>query len=70
MALTGFSPRRNDLSVYLMAPGANQDALVSQLGKHKMGKSCLYIRKLADVQLTTLEQLIADSVAEVKRRYP
>jgi Domain of unknown function (DU1801) len=66
----GFAARKGDISVYLVAAGADQDALLAQLGKHKMGKACLYIGKLADVNLPVLEKLIASSVAEIKRRYP
>ncbi len=68
-AVTGFSARKGDISVYLVASGAEQDQLLAKLGRHKMGKSCLYIRRLADVDIGILEQLIAGSVAEVKRRY-
>lgn len=68
-AVAGFSPRKNEISVYLTASGPNQAKLLARLGRHKMGKSCLYIRKLSDVDLAVLEQLIADSVAEVKRRH-
>jgi hypothetical protein len=67
--LTGFSSRKGDISVYLVASGPNQGELLAQLGRHKMGKCCLYIRKLADVDIGVLEQLIAGSVAEVRRRY-
>ena len=67
--VTGFSSRKGDISVYLAASGPNQERLLAQLGRHKMGKSCLYIRKLADVDIKVLERLIAESVAEVKRRY-
>lgn len=69
MAVTGFSPRKGDISVYLTAGSAEQADLLARLGRHKMGKSCLYIRKLSDVDLTVLEQLISGSVAEIKRRY-
>lgn len=68
--VTGFSSRKGDISVYLAAGGAQQDQLLAQLGRHKMGKSCLYIRKLADVDMAVLERLIVESVAEIKRRYP
>lgn len=68
-AVTGFSPRKNDTSVYLTSAGPSQPELLARLGRHKMGKSCLYIRKLADVDAAVLEQLIADSVKEVRRRY-
>src|SRR5690606_24520981 len=68
-ALAGFSPRKKETSVYLMAGGPDQAGLLAQLGRHKMDKSCLYIRKLSDVDSGVLEQLVADSVSEVRRRY-
>lgn len=68
-AVAGFSPRKGDISIYLTAEGQHQQELLAKLGRHKMGKACLYVRKLADVDLAVLEQLIRDSVAEVKRRY-
>lgn len=68
-AVAGFSPRKGDISVYLMAEAPEQAELLSRLGRHKMGKACLYIRKLADVDVAVLAQLVADSVAEVKRRH-
>jgi len=68
--VAGFSPRKGDISVYLTANGANQENLLARLGRHKMGKACLYIRKLSDVDIGVLAQLITESVAEVKRRYP
>jgi hypothetical protein len=68
--VTGFSSRKGDISVYLAAGGVQQDQLLAQLGRHKMGKSCLYIRKLAGVDMAILERLIVESVAEIKRRYP
>ncbi len=70
MCATGFASRKGDIVVYLTAGGANQAALLARLGRHKMGKSCLHIRKLTDVDLKVLEQLIVESVAEVKRLYP
>ena len=68
--LTGFSSRKDDVSVYLMAGFDGRDELLAQLGKHKMGKACLYVRKLSEVNPKVLEQLVAGSIAEVKRRYP
>ena len=68
-AVTGFSPRKGDISVYLTAASPGQDDLLARLGRHKMGKACLYIRRLADIDLAVLEQLITASVAEVRRRY-
>lgn len=67
--VAGFSPRKGDISVYLMACGADQSELLLRLGRHKMGKACLYLRRLSEIDLAVLEQLVAASVAEVKRRY-
>lgn len=67
--VTGFSSRKGDISVYLATGGAIHAQLLAQLGRHKMGKACLYIRKLADVDMAVLERLIAESVADIKRRY-
>ncbi len=60
--LAGFSSRKGDISVYLMASFPGRDELLAKLGKHKMGKGCLSIRKLGDVNLEVLEQLVARSV--------
>ncbi len=68
--LTGFSSRKRDISIYLMAYFDGHTKFLEQLGKHKMGKSCLSVRKLSDVKLDVLEQLVAGSIAETKRRYP
>jgi len=69
-ALAGFALRGSDLVVYI-APGfGGRDALLARLGKHKTGKVCLYIRRLANVDLKVLETLVARSVADTKRRYP
>jgi len=66
--LTGFSSRKGDISIYLMASFPGHDELLAKLGKHKMAKACLYVRKLSDVDLKVLAQLVAGSVAERKRR--
>jgi hypothetical protein len=70
MCVTGFSSRKADISVYLVAEGKGQQENLARLGRHKMAKSCLHIRRLSDVDLAVLERLIAESVAEVRRRYP
>lgn len=69
MCLTGFAIRGRDLVVYLVAEGKEQEALLAKLGKHRMGKSCLYFRRLADLDITVLEKLVTNSVLEVTRRY-
>ena len=66
--LTGFAIRGRELVVYL-AEGVERRALLSKLGKHRMGKSCLYIKQLADVDRSALERLVAGSIADLKRRY-
>lgn len=66
---TGFAARKGDISVYLVAEGPDQQALLARLGKHKMGKACLYLRRLDDIDLPVLEALIAGSVAAVRQRY-
>jgi hypothetical protein len=67
--LTGFAIRGRELVVYLMAHGEESRSLLSRLGKHKMGKSCLYFKQLADLDRSALEELVAGSVADVRRRY-
>src|SRR5262245_57603557 len=67
--LAGFAIRGRELVVYLDAEGDTQTLLLSKVGKHKMTKGCLYFKQLADLDKLILEQLVANSVAEVKRRY-
>ena len=69
--VVGFSSGKAQLSIYLI-PGyeaPETQALLAQLGKHKLGKACLYIKRLSDVNPAVLEQLVSQSVAEVRRRY-
>ena len=69
MCLAGFAIRGRDLVIYLLPGDKKQKALLSRLGKHTMGKSCLYFRRLADLDKAVLEQLVVNSIVEVKRRY-
>ncbi|MES2654401.1 MAG: DUF1801 domain-containing protein [Bacteroidota bacterium] len=62
MPLIAFSPRKNDLTIYLEASFDNKDELLERLGKHKTGKVCLYIKKLADVDMEVLKELMALSL--------
>lgn len=68
--LTGFAVRGKDLVVYLVAESPEQQALLAKLGKHKMGKACLYFKRLVDLDIKILERLICESVAEIQRRHP
>ena len=66
----GFSSRKGPISIY-MAAGCDVDqGLLAQLGKHKMGKGCLYVHRLADVDVAVLEKLLARSAQRTKKRYP
>src|SRR5688572_30041567 len=67
--LAGFAIRGRELVVYMMAEGPKQRSLLSRLGKHRMGKSCLYFRQLADLDRSALEKLVVGSIAEARRRY-
>jgi hypothetical protein len=69
MCVAAFSSRRPDISVYLSCDFEAREALLAKLGRHKMGKSCLYIRRLSDVDLDVLERLVVESVADCKQRY-
>ena len=60
--LTGFAPRKQALTLYIMGGHERYDALMARLGKHRTGSSCVYINKLADVDLAVLRELIAESV--------
>jgi hypothetical protein len=65
--LTGFSPRKQNLTLYIMAGFARYPALMRTLGKHKTGKSCLYLKRLADVDPGVLAELIAASIEHLQR---
>ncbi|MDH3496741.1 MAG: DUF1801 domain-containing protein [Gemmatimonadota bacterium] len=67
--LTGFSPRKQALTLYIMAGFSRYDALLEKLGTHKTGRSCLYVKKLADVDLAVLQRLIDQSVAHLRRAH-
>ncbi len=69
MCRTGFAIRGRELVVYLVAEGDDQPALLARLGPHKMGNACLYIKRLADVDTAVLEQLVAGSLAALRRRH-
>ncbi|HYV03366.1 MAG TPA: DUF1801 domain-containing protein [Blastocatellia bacterium] len=63
--LTGFSPRKHDLTLYIMPGLERYPALMKKLGKHKTGRSCLYIKKLEDLDLPTLKELVRRSVKDL-----
>lgn len=67
--IVGYSPRKQNLSVYIMSGFSGSQALLAKLGKHKTGKSCLYIKRLADVDEKVLRQLIDKSVKFIRGKY-
>ena len=68
--LTGFSPRKQNISLYVM-PGTDEHSdLLKKLGKHKASKGCLYIKKVEDIDLGILEKIIGQSVKSLQKKYP
>ena len=72
--IIGFAPRKTEFSIYLMGlylPGEveKRDALLARLGKHRMGKACLYVKRLSDIDLKVLSELAVLSVEAIKATY-
>ena len=67
--LTGFSPRKQNLTIYIMTGFQDHEELLKDLGKFKTSSSCLYIKKLDNIDRGVLKKLIGTSVEEMKRRY-
>ena len=67
---TGFSPRKTRHSIYIMPGYADFGDILARLGKHKMGKSCLYVNKLADIDLDVLAELIRAGLADLNQIWP
>ena len=65
--ITGFSPRKSDLTLYIMPGFERYPDLMARLGKHRTGRSCLYIKRLSDVHTPTLKKLIRESVKSMKK---
>ena len=70
ICITGFSPRKPNIVLYLMANFEDKADLLEKLGKHKASKGCLYIKKLADVNIDILESMIKQSIDFIKKKYP
>ena len=70
MCATGFSPRKSNLSIYIMPGYADFADTLARLGKHKLGKSCLYVTKLADIDEDLLKELIRAGLDDLGRKYP
>lgn len=67
---TGFSPRKAALSIYIMPGYADFSDILANLGKHKLGKSCLYVTRLADIDLQVLRQVIRAGLADLGTKWP
>lgn len=67
---TGFSPRKANLSIYIMPGYSAFSEIMARLGKHKTGRSCLYVNKLADIDLDVLADLIAAGLDDLARHWP
>ena len=69
MCMTGFSPRKANLVLYILPGYVDMTDKLARLGKHKTGKSCLYINKLADVDMKVLEEIVNHGLAHVRKTY-
>lgn len=67
--LVGFSPRKQNLTLYIMPGFEKYDDLMNKLGKYKTGKSCLYIKSLQDIDMKVLQEIITQSVDYMKKKY-
>ncbi|WP_125720295.1 DUF1801 domain-containing protein [Flavobacterium ustbae] len=68
--LAGFSPRKAAMTVYFYLPEENREELLSQLGKHTSSKACIYIKKLADIDIEILKKIILRSMEYTQNLYP
>lgn len=67
--MTGFSPRKANMVFYIMPGYTDMGDKLERLGKHKIGKSCLYVNKLADIDLDVLKEIITDGLEDMRARY-
>lgn len=70
MCRLGFSPRKAELVLYILTDSDGEADKLARLGKHKTGKSCLYIKKLAEVDMGVLEEIATDALSYMNRKYP
>ena len=69
MPIIGFSPRKREFAIYIMSGFEQFQVHLAKLGKHKTGKSCLYIKRLSDIQISVLEELMKESMAIIKSEH-
>ncbi len=70
MCRIGFSPRKSSLVLYIIPGFSKVEGLLNRLGKHKLGKSCLYIGRLSSVDMVVLEEIIVQALAYMDEKYP
>ncbi len=70
MMRVGFSPRKANLVVYILPGYTDFEHILARIGKYKKGKSCLYINKLADIDMAVLEELVVAGLADMAKKYP
>lgn len=68
--LMGFSSRKSEIAIYVVAGFDGTEQTLARLGKHKTAKACLYVKRLADIDLKVLESLLRHSASEIRRRHP
>ena len=67
--IVAFAPRKQNLALHIMPGFERYGDLLAKLGKHRTGRSCLYVNKLADIDFAVLEELVRESVSDMRRRY-
>lgn len=67
--LVGFSPRKAAISLYVYSGSAGQEDLLKELGKFKMGKGCIYVKKLSDINQKTLKKIIKSTIEHLQSKY-
>lgn len=70
MALVGFSPRKDNITLYIMNESERRDELLKDFGKHKASKGCIYVKKVEDINTERMVQMIEESIVETKRMHP
>lgn len=65
----GFSPRKREFSLYIMSGFSRFEQMLDKLGKHRTGKSCLYVKRLSDIDVDVLKELISESVSYIEKTY-
>ncbi|WP_316827360.1 DUF1801 domain-containing protein [Pedobacter miscanthi] len=68
--LVGFSPRKDAIALYLSSQFNNREELLAKLGKHKTAKACVYVKKMSDIDVEVLKEMVTSSVAWISSLYP